>query len=330
MIKHLTLTDRFKTIPYLAGTALWAHVGQVGLSFSTEKPNIIVGPNGAGKSALLTLLAMQTLTYLTGESSLDDGYTRSHEADAMWDKETWRTEPVYLPGAEFVTDNAPSLYYRPGHIPGNDDSVTAAMMCGYFEPARAYGRDTNNRSSGQGCAARLRRVQDALAAPDWKPAYARTNWGGGTAAVDLYRERGYVGPWDWRAEVLKRRYREVSPTAVPLILMDEPEQSLDALAEMQLWDSIRHADCATRQLIIATHSIHPFLHPEDFHFIEATPGYLETVMATIRRAGLCPTAGDVGLESGRHVEISKAEPAPNEDQTPSKQVSRSKRSKSAC
>jgi predicted ATPase len=60
--------------------------------------------------------------------------------------------------------------------------------------------------------------------------------------------------------------------------MDEPEQSLDALAELVLWRQIAAADMSKMQVIVATHSLYPLMHPEKFNIIEAVPGYSESVM----------------------------------------------------
>jgi predicted ATPase len=60
-------------------------------------------------------------------------------------------------------------------------------------------------------------------------------------------------------------------------MMDEPEQSLDAKAEMLLWGQIAKADCDKVQVIVATHSLYPLMHPELFHLIEAVPGYAQEV-----------------------------------------------------
>ena len=284
MLNRIALADDFTAVPYLPSSSLWQQYAKTGLSFSTDKPNVIVGPNGAGKSALLTLLALHTLTYRTGETALDDGYTKGREADAWWSERTWRNPAGYLPGALIDSDDAAARYYRPSHIPGNDDSVTVALMRGYSKEARAYDADVDKRSSGQGCQARLAQLISALTAPDWEPTYKHVNWSAGLEPRTL-DHRGYVGPWDYRAEVLKKRRDQVEPHAIPVILMDEPEQSLDALAELTLWNALRQADCLSRQVIVATHSLYPFLHPEHFHVIEAVPGYLQQVREALGLTG---------------------------------------------
>jgi len=64
-----------------------------------------------------------------------------------------------------------------------------------------------------------------------------------------------------------------------MILMDEPEQSLDVKAEAQLWSSLSKADCAKMQIIVATHSMYPLLHKDNFNLIEAEDGFVDEVLA---------------------------------------------------
>lgn len=281
MISSVQLLDTFAALPYLATSQLWRHNStKKGLKFSIDKPNVIVGPNGAGKTALLTLLSLQTLSHFTGESALDDNFTRGLDCDAWWSERTWRNDPEFLPGAKFVTDNAPAAFYRPGHISGNDKCITSAMMSGYFNEAKTYAQAVEAKSSGQGCQALLERLIAALAGAEAPRQYHRKNWSGGKEPVDL-AGKGWCGPWDYRAEVLKARVAAVPPNAVPLILLDEPEQSLDTKAELNLWRAIETADCTTRQIVVATHSLYPFLKPKSFNLIEATPGYVASVRADL-------------------------------------------------
>lgn len=280
MLSSIQLSAAFSAVPHLPTSQLWLKNSAQGkLTLSTAKPTVIVGPNGSGKTALLTLLSLQTLTHFTGQSSLDDNYTRGFACDAWWSERTWRNPPEFLPGARFKTDNAPAVYYRPGHISGNDRCVTTAMMTGYFNEAKAYAKAVEARSAGQGCQALLARI---LAALDGSLAfkYHQTHWGGGLEPVDL-SSKGWCGPWDYRAEVLKERVASVSADAMPLILMDEPEQSLDTQTELKLWRAIEAADCSTRQIVVATHSLYPFLKPQAFHIIEATPDYVAQVRDTL-------------------------------------------------
>lgn len=280
MITSIQLSPDFRAVPHLRGTQLWQATGDKGLTLSLEKPNVVVGPNGSGKTALLALLALQTWTYFTGVSTFDSNFVRGSDGDAWWSEQTWRDDPVFLPGATFETDNAPAVFYRPGHLPGNDYSVAAAMMCGYSTEARAYAAAVDKQSSGQGCQALLARLRNALTAPPEFFGFGYANWSEGKERRDL-SHKGWVGPWEYRAEVMKAR-REAYQGGVPMILMDEPEQSLDARAELALWQEISSADCTTRQIVVATHSLYPYLHPERFNIIEAEPGYLSDMRAQLQ------------------------------------------------
>lgn len=263
-------------VPHLLGSLLMQNHG-ARVEFALDKPNVIVGPNGAGKSALVQALSLASLSWFSGVGSFDSNFTR--DADALWGESRWRDEPPYLPGLEFDTDWAPSVFFRPGHIPGNDHSVTAAMMCGYFDEAKAYGQTVKAKSSGQAGAALLARVEAVLRG-DVRPVYEQINWGDDLKIREFDHSR-YVGPWELRANALIRRYAAVADDAIPVVLMDEPEQSLDARRELALWKTILEADLAKTQVIVATHSLYPMLHPERFNVIEAMPGYVQEVRALV-------------------------------------------------
>jgi predicted ATPase len=278
MIHSLSIKG-FKAVPYLATSALMLNHKQR-VQFSSDKPNVIVGPNGAGKSALMTALALQTLSFYIGESAFDDQYALSNEARDFWSETRgWREEYVFLPGLTCETDNAPALYYRPGHIPGNDDSIGAAMMCGYGKQADVYWKQVHQKSSGQQSQELLKKVMAQLKGESPPLEYQYVHWRSGKVARDLSNSRSYVNDFDYKFEVLRNRYANVLADARPLVLMDEPEQSLDARAEAILWGQIAQADCAKVQVIVATHSLYPLMHPERFNLIEAVPGYIDEVRA---------------------------------------------------
>lgn len=268
----------FKTVPYLETSQLMqTHQGRV--TFSQDKPNVIVGPNGAGKSALLSALSMHCLAYLSGNSSYDNNYARGHGDDAYWGpvgSSFSREIPVFLPGLDVNTDNGPALYYRPQHIPGNNESVPKAMMLGYFDRAREYGRQVQEKSSGQARQALLARIYGVLEHNE-PVDFEVLNWNGPTKVARLKPDDFYPGSPRPRQHALCVRAAAAKPGAIPTILMDEPEQSLDALAELKLWRRIESADMSRVQVIIASHSLYPLLHPEGFNLIEAVPGYIEQV-----------------------------------------------------
>jgi predicted ATPase len=275
----------FAAVPYLETSSLaQTHGGQV--AFSSDRPTVLVGPNGSGKSALLTALALRFLAYFTGESTFDDKFVRSTESKTWWSKShEWRNDFTYLKGFSTTGDNAPALYYRPGHIPGNERCVTTAMMCGYFDEARAYDRAVKEKSSGQATQTLLEKALAALSGSCLPHEYLYRDWRAGKEPKDLRAwtaEARWLGDYDYQAEVLKVQF--ASTDGVPLILLDEPEQSLDALAEVKLWKLIEAADYRRIQVIVASHSLYPLLNPDSdsFHLIETEPGYCERVRGLIR------------------------------------------------
>jgi len=282
MITNLSITSKFKAIPYLPPSQLFkTHKGN--FVFSTEKPNVIIGPNGAGKSALMKALALHTLSYYIGKSTFDSNFLKSTESEEYWTKTgNWSNEYTYLEGFDSNSDFGPALYYRPGHIPGNDDSITAAMMCGYFEQAKAYGQLVDQKSSGQQTKALLALILDYLSGKKTELGFDYVHWGFGREPVDL-NKASWNGPWDYKAEIFKKLYGQPNANAIPLILMDEPEQSLDLKAETLLWNQIGSADCSKVQIIVASHSVHPFLETDKYNIIEAVPGYLQELQQLLPR-----------------------------------------------
>ena len=278
MITNLSAKN-FTAVPYLETSQLMQNHPK-GLKFSTTKPNVIVGPNGAGKSALLKTLSLYTLSFTTGESAFDNKYTVDHAADKYWvETSKWRNDFSYLPGLTIKGDMAPALYYRPGHIPGNELGVTHALMTGYETEARAYAKLVEKRSSGQKSQALLAKVENLLTGATTGLTYGFVNWRSGKAPRDLSARDMHPMPWDYKAEVLKKRLSEQEGTT-PVVLMDEPEQSLDARAESALWQRIENCVPGV-QVIVATHSLYPLLRSNKFNLIEAVPGYVEEVRSLL-------------------------------------------------
>lgn len=282
MLTQLSVNG-FAGIPYLEGSALMRNHGR-SLRFSLDKPNVVVGPNGSGKSALLTTLALRFLSYFSQRSAFDRKYVIDVEARAWWTPAPRQADAYrWLAGLHCETDDAPVIYYRPGHVPGNELSLAHAAMGPYWEQAQAYARLVENRSSGQRNQALLEDLLGALEGRGLPQRYEYVNWEFGEQPRDPRRLHvfGYGRDTFFKAEVLKSLYRP-APGAMPLCLMDEPEQSLDARAEALLWTRIAHADCRRQQIIAATHSLYPLLHRDAFHLIETEPGFADEVLALVR------------------------------------------------
>lgn len=275
MLTSLTV-KAFAALPYLETSSLMAtHGGQV--KFSVDKPNVIVGPNGSGKSALLRALSLRFLAHLTPRSTLNERYVLGPDSEEWWTRErSWGTDYRFLDGLKLETDGGPALFYRPGHIPGNEVDVTHAMMLGFHEEARAFAKLTDKKSSGQMSQALLAEMLQALQGEGLPTEYAFSNWRFGKRPRVLERgSQPFSG--DYKAEILRELVKPQSG-ALPLVLMDEPEQSLDALAQAQLWKALAAADCSRMQVIVATHSVYPLLHPERFNLVQAEAGYAKQVL----------------------------------------------------
>jgi predicted ATPase len=278
MLTELRVND-FTAIPYLEASTLMRTHGKE-LTFSRAQPNVVVGPNGSGKSALLNTLAVRFLTYFSSQSTLDRRYVLDVDARAWWTRKVSRHDKyVWLKGLICKTDNAPALYYRPGHVPGNEPTIADAMMSVYWEPAQEYAKLVDRKSSGEQNQAVLGKLLEALEGKNLPAEYAQMNWefGAESTGASAPHAFGEIADLYEKAEVLKAMYRPAA-NAVSLILMDEPEQSLDTMAEAQLWSCISKVDCQKMQIIVATHSLYPLLHKNKFHIIESQNGYVKDVL----------------------------------------------------
>lgn len=273
MITFLSAKD-FSAVPWLETSQLMLNHPK-GIKFSVDKPNVIVGPNGAGKSALLMALSLRTLTYYTDESCFDSKYPSGLYGMDKFFTETdrWKYEFEFLKGLTTETDWAPAMFYRPNRIPGNRNSIAESMMCGHFEEAKAFARLTEHKSSGQKSIAVMARLLNILSGAE-RPTYV----GGIRRDKKVIDRTIYTGNGDTVANAFIDAYKDASDEGLPLVIMDEPEQSLDALAELQLWRAIENAKT---QVIVATHSIYPFLRPDKFNIIEAVPDYCTVVQSAL-------------------------------------------------
>lgn len=272
MIKHFTITDAFKTVPHLRSSLLMQRFPE-GIPFATDKVNVIVGPNGSGKSALMRTLSLLTLSNLTGVSTFDPKIFSATRADENWTRESRYSERyLYLDGAVCDHDCAPALYYRPGHIPGNESWINTCLFTGYSEQAAQYREATKERSSGQQCLALLSRIKALISGETTLTGYDYLNWPYGEKPLKPAYNASHHAH---KAYELLNSYANVPENAVPVVLLDEPEQSLDLRAEIELWKLFESADLSRVQIIVATHSMYPMLHPERFNIVEAVEGYVQ-------------------------------------------------------
>ena len=285
MLTSITF-DGFRAVPHLEATKLMQQSKTV--RFAEDRPNIIVGPNGSGKSSLLDALSMLTLTYYMDVSTFDHHYLAMSDSDKFWHKpkdiekmDWWqRHNNYYLTGLTYTGDLVPALYYRPNRLPGNEHDVAHAMCMGYSEPAREYGTLTRNKSSGQKSRAIQDRMLRALGGTE-QIKFETYRFGNPDELIKI--EPGvYVGEGPAKTNLFKTFYKDRKSDGRQLVIMDEPEQSLDLEAEINLWDAIagHHSDT---QIICASHSLYPILNPEPFNLIETEPGYVKKIQKLLNR-----------------------------------------------
>ena len=271
MLTKLSITEDFKAIPYLRDSKLMqTHKNEI--EFASDKPNVIIGQNGSGKTALLDTITLRFLCHFENHSRYKDSYIRTREADQWWSTTGgWRKNQVWLDGLSTDSDNAPAAYFRPNHIPGNEKDIVTALMVYDCDAAKEYGNRTENKSIGEKSIAML------------ADTYAILNGSKQLMAPNIPKPRNveYKTEYDKRLEYFHANIH-FNETGKPLVIMDEPERSLDGLQEMKLWKAI--LDSKTTQVIVATHSIFPILHPTLFNLIETENGYIKRLQKALNTA----------------------------------------------
>lgn len=276
MITYIN-ASAFQAVPYLETSALMKN-HPTGLHFSIDKPNVIVGPNGSGKSALLTTLAILTQTFYDPFSRGNRSYLSTEPKRGYW-KERGYGDWEFLPGLEVASDHAPAVYYRPNHVPGNEASPIYAMAReGYMARAKEYLAKTRDKSSGQQHLALLDDVFAILCNEADVPAHDLHCYEAAAAQWVADGCPRYATAWSSiRPKILCELFSAEAGKSLPMVIIDEGEASLDALAEADMWRKIVHADTSRIQLVVATHSLYPLLYPKKFNLIEAVPGYVQAV-----------------------------------------------------
>jgi energy-coupling factor transporter ATP-binding protein EcfA2 len=292
MFKKVLAKD-FTAVPYLETSQLMLNHPE-GITFSLDKPNVILGPMGSGKSAIMRALALHTLSYSVGESAFENMYVEKlTHFDDLWTDGGYKAydEDVgsgwkFLAGLTGDFDVAPAVFYRPGAIPGDRSDLNEAFCFGYSDLAWAHRDATEEKSTGQGNLALLQKFMAALEegfpSKDYK--FVNWDWGKTRKTREQLRDRGNPMPWELQAEVLKARYLNVPKDVIPCAMADEPERSLDAKAQAQFWQKVAAADMSRIQVIVTSHSLYPILYPERFHIIETVPGWVKEVRDIMKLA----------------------------------------------
>lgn len=278
MLTSVSVESPFAAVSYLADTLLMS-TQQRKVRLDITKPNVIIGPNGSGKSAFLRALSLLTLSNLTGVTSLSDRYVSFN--NKLWDLdgESYLKNWCFLQGLMFEGVLNPTYYYRPGFIPNEERCLTTALMCGFEKEARKVGELTGKFSSGQAAKNLMSHLFDLLDAQENQPA-SHPTWRYPTQSDKFKFQRGYMGDAETQALALVRHH-ESFETQQRLIILDEPEQSLDAYQEALLWERLAAVDCNKTQLVIATHSAHPIMNDSHFNLIETVASYAAVTRALI-------------------------------------------------
>jgi hypothetical protein len=171
-----------------------------------------------------------------------------------------------MSGIKIDSAQCVATYWEPSMKYGGWDMDTAAMMCGYGNETKLRREHTRKKSSGQGIHNQLNYIFDVLH---------------GKRQVELHENIDYY---------LKEFQKDKLDATVPLfkqwnenktvVLLDEPEQSLDMSKEMEFWDKLLDVDTEDIQVVIATHSLYPLISPKfknKFNYIEGVPGYKQTI-----------------------------------------------------
>lgn len=257
-LKTITYTE-----PQIQTDLLITHANHV--TFSDNKINVLIGPNGSGKSTLLRHLAVRFLCLDRGYTSIDRSLSdRTYEN--YFSQKTRYDKPTFMAGIKIDSMQCVATYWAPGMKYGGWDMDTAAMMCGYSDEANLRWQHTKEKSSGQGIHNQLNYIFDVLH---------------GKRQVELHENIDYY---------LKEYQKDKLDATVPLfkqwnenktiVLLDEPEQSLDMSKEMEFWDKLLDVDTKNIQVMIATHSLYPIISPKfknKFNYIEGVSGYKQTI-----------------------------------------------------
>jgi predicted ATPase len=258
-LKAITYTE-----PQIQTDLLTTHANKV--TFSSDKVNVLIGSNGSGKSTLLRHLAIRFLCLDRGYTSIDRSLCdRAYEKH--FSEKTWYDKSTFMPGITVDSAQCVAAYWAPGMKYGGWDMDTAAMMCGYGKEAKLRWEHTEKKSSGQGIHNQLSDIFDVLHSK--RKVELREN-------IDYYLKEFQKDKLDATVPLFKEWNKNKT-----IVLLDEPEQSLDMSKEMEFWDKLLDVNTGEIQVIVATHSLYPLISPKfkgKFNYIEGTPDYKQSIV----------------------------------------------------
>lgn len=261
MLTSVKVTSEFNYMPWLGKTPLLVH-NKGGVKFSKTKVNILFTKNGQGKSTLLKAIAAKTLCLLTGQQTNNSkGYDCF--SDEFWPKRNYfsRDREEFIKGLELrENDGGSFFYFSQDFIPGGYEGLTHAMMCGFSDEANAVHHVIDKKSSGQQTIGMFKRFMDIVNHPD------------NDKPLEIYVPKDDMYRTD-RSKIIKSMFSKHTPNS-RVIMLDEPDNSLDLVSQLQMWKTINQIDLTQTQVIVATHSIFPLLNPTKYNFITSDSTYL--------------------------------------------------------
>ena len=275
----LKITPQFDLFPFFKDTSFYKkHKGS--FKFEPNKVNVLLGPNGSGKSTLLDILSLLTLAYEFGQSRpgktyLEDEYWHADNQWAQWEDE------AYMAGVQWSEGFCPALSFKPHRIPGNERCITTAMMMGFFDEARSHADLVENKSTGQSVQAQIEQIRQHLRMQGELTVLNTSFFNLHPNQEKDLLEKPYQRSSNASRKMLLGRYVNARTSGHQLVLMDEPEQSLDLRTNLQFWNELSKVELKNTTVIVASHS--PFALHDTFNLIEGEKGYakeIKSLMAT--------------------------------------------------
>jgi len=220
--------------------------------------NIIVGPNGSGKTTLTRSVAKLFYAEQGGTPTLTQ--TAFMDAYKAFDK---------TPPDEYFTvehDGGAVFYVNQEH--------TVGLTHGQFDDdffSEGFFRTMNKLSSGQDSCENINRILSMI------EKYLK---GGENVDNRLKNANSLYQNYVNQAMAFIKPDRN----AVPVLILDEPDASLDMMNEVKIWDIIRKISLKI-QVIVCSHSA--FALHQEANFIEMESGYLKKCRKAVAKI-YCP------------------------------------------